>query len=94
MDRGREGWGAPTGNVPLNQLWTHADAVGAQNPGGVDVFLVSLSRVNELYFERTMARERDRIPWSVLGSLVLLVALLAMAAMGYHGGWLERLEVL
>jgi L-alanine-DL-glutamate epimerase-like enolase superfamily enzyme len=44
-----------------------------------------LSRETELYFERTMARERDRIPglfWGVLS----LVALLAMAAMGYHGG--------
>jgi hypothetical protein len=56
-----------------------------RNPGGVDVFLGSVSRVIELQQERLMVRERSRIPgpyWAVL----YVVALLAMAAVGYHGG--------
>ena len=69
----------------LDRLWSSAAAVGVQNPGGVDVFLSSVSRVIELQQERLMVRERSRIPgayWIVL----YLVALLAMAAVGYHGG--------
>jgi hypothetical protein len=69
----------------LNRLWSSAAAVGVRNPGGVDVFLGSVSRVIELQQERLMVRERSRIPgpyWAVL----YVVALLAMAAVGYHGG--------
>jgi len=69
----------------LGQLWAQAAAVGAQNPGGVDVFLSSVNRVIELRQERLMVRERSRIPgpfWAVL----FLVSILALAAMGYHGG--------
>jgi hypothetical protein len=69
----------------LDQLWAQAAVVGAQNPGGVDVFLGAVTRVIELRQERVMVRERSRIPgpmWAVL----YLVAILALAAMGYHGG--------
>lgn len=69
----------------LDQLWAQAAVVGAQDPGGVDVFLGAVTRVIELRQERLMVRERSRIPgpfWAVL----FLVAVLALAAMGYHGG--------
>ncbi len=72
-------------NALLDRLWAHAAAVGAQNPGGVDVFLGSVTRVIELRAERVMVRERSRIPgpfWAVL----YLVSILALASMGYHGG--------
>ena len=69
----------------LDQLWKSAAIVGEQNPGGVDVFLSYISRVIELQQERVMLRERSRIPgayWVVL----LIVALLALGAVGYHCG--------
>ena len=69
----------------LNQLWKAAAVVGQQNPGGVDVFLGYVSRVIELRQERMMVRERSRIPgayWVIL----FVVALLALSAVGYHGG--------
>ena len=77
--------GARSAKALLDQLWAQAAAVGAQNPGGVDVFLGAVTRVIELRQERLMVRERSRIPgpfWAVL----FLVAILALAAMGYHGG--------
>ena len=69
----------------LDQLWKSAATVGEQNPGTVDVFLSYVSRVIELQQERVMVRERSRIPgayWVVL----FTVALLALAAVGYHSG--------
>ena len=69
----------------LDQLWKSAAIVGEQNPGGVDVFLSYISRVIELQQERVMVRERSRIPgdyWVVL----FFVALLSLAAVGYHSG--------
>lgn len=69
----------------LDRLWKSAAAVGEQNPGGVDVFLTYAGRIIELRQERLMVRERSRIPdayWAVL----YIVALLAIAAVGYHGG--------
>ena len=69
----------------LDRLWRLAAAVGAQNPGGVDVFLGYVGRVIELQQERVMVRERSRIPdayWLVL----YFVALLALSSVGYHCG--------
>lgn len=68
-----------------NQLWAHATAVGTQNPGGVDVFLASVSDVTSLHAKRVMLRERSRIP-STFWAVLYLVAILALASMGYHGG--------
>jgi hypothetical protein len=79
---------APTGRSRddlLDQLWAQAAVVGAQNPGEVDVFLGSVGQVIDLHTERMMLRERSQIPtafWVVL----YLIAFLALAAMGYHGG--------
>lgn len=72
-------------NDLLDRLGKAATAVGAQNPGGVDVFLGYAGRIVELQQERLMVRERSRIPgayWAVL----YIVAILALAAVGYHGG--------
>jgi hypothetical protein len=69
----------------LDRLWKASAVVGEQNPGGVDVFLGYVGRVIELQQERIMVRERSRIPgayWAVL----YVVAALALAAGGYHGG--------
>ena len=69
----------------LDRLGKAAAAVGAQNPGGADVFLGYAGRIVELQQERLMVRERSRIPgayWIVL----YMVAILALAAVGYHGG--------
>src|SRR5262245_28314507 len=69
----------------LDRLWSSAATVGEQNPGGFDAFLGSVSRIIELQQERMLVRERSRIPdaiWAVL----YFVALLAMSAVGYHGG--------
>lgn len=69
----------------LRPLWKAGGAVGAANPGSVDVFLTYLGRVVELQQERILVRERGRIPGAYWGVLVL-VAALAMAGVGYHGG--------
>lgn len=69
----------------LNQLWRSAATVAKKNPGSVDVFLGYIGRTIELQQERLMVRERSRIPrdyWVVL----YLVALLAVATVGYHVG--------
>ena len=69
----------------LARLWRAASLAGEMHPGEVDVFLGYVSKVIELRHERTMVRERSRIPgayWVVL----LAVAVLALSAMGYHGG--------
>jgi len=74
-----------SGRDLLDRLWRAAAAVGAQAPGEVDVFLSYVGRIIELQNERLMVRERSRIPgtyWTVL----YIVAVLALAAMGYHAG--------
>src|SRR5512141_98285 len=69
----------------LDRLWKASAAVGAQSPGEVDVFLGYVGRTIELQQERLTVRERSRIPgayWAVL----YIVAVLALSAVGYHGG--------
>jgi hypothetical protein len=69
----------------LDQLWKAAATVAKTNPGAFDVFLGYIGRVVELQQERLMVRERSRIPrdyWVVL----YIVALLALATVGYHVG--------
>ncbi len=72
-------------NALLNQLWSQAAVVGAQNPGGVDVFLSSVNKVIELRVVRVMLRDRSQIP-GAFWTMLFLVTILAHAAMGYHGG--------
>jgi hypothetical protein len=72
-------------NDLLNQLWAQAVVVGAQNPGGVDVFLGSVSEVINLHAKRVMVRERSQIPGAFWASLYA-VAILALSTMGYHSG--------
>lgn len=69
----------------LDRLWRSAAAIEAESPGNVDVFLGYAGRIVELEQQREMVRERSRIPgayWAVL----YLVAILSLAAVGYHGG--------
>jgi hypothetical protein len=69
----------------LARFWTAAAAVGLENPGSVDVFLGYVTRVIALRHERLNVREQSRIAvgyWVIL----YIVALLAFAAVGYHGG--------
>ncbi len=69
----------------LDQLWAQAAAVGAQNPGGVDVFLGSVSQMIDLRTARVMLRERSHIPGAFWVAL-FVIAILSLAAMGYHSG--------
>lgn len=69
----------------VGRFWKEVAAVGAENPGDVDVFLGYAARVIELQQERVMVRERSRIPapvWLVL----YLLAILGMTGVGYHDG--------
>lgn len=69
----------------LARLWNAAAAVGAENPGTVDVFLGYVGRIFELRYERKNVREQARIPvayWVIL----FIIAMLAFAGVGYHGG--------
>ena len=72
-------------NDLLDQLWTQATVVGAQNPGGVDVFLGSVGEVSDLHAKRVMVRERSQIPGTFWAALYV-IAILSLATMGYHGG--------
>jgi hypothetical protein len=70
-----------------NQLWSAATAVGLQHPDSIIVglFVESLNQVIDLHAKRVTAGLRNRIPgtiWMVL----LTIATLSLAAMGYHGG--------
>lgn len=68
-----------------NQLWAQAVAVGAQNPGVFNVFLESVDKMIELRSVRILFRERSQIPVEYQ-VVLLLIAILAHAAMGYHAG--------
>lgn len=71
----------------LRGLWTHAAAAGQKEPQSevVALFVQAANDVIDLHAKRLMARQRSRIPdafWVVLYA----VAILGLAAMGYHGG--------
>jgi hypothetical protein len=76
----------PTAQDLLNQLWVQVAAAGIKAPSDtVSLFVDAANDVIKLNAERTMVRERSRIPgefWLML----YLVAMLSLAAMGYHGG--------
>lgn len=70
-----------------DQLWTHAVAVGEQNPNSIIVglFVQSLNEVIDLHAKRVTAGLRSRIP-GIIWAALLAVAALSLAAMGYHAG--------
>jgi hypothetical protein len=70
-----------------DQLWTEAVALGEHHPTSIVVglFVQSLNEVIDLHTKRVTAGVRNRIPgaiWVALGA----VAVLSLAAMGYHAG--------
>jgi hypothetical protein len=70
-----------------NQLWSAATTVGLQHPDSIVVglFVTSLNEVIDLHAKRVNAALRNRIPGAIWMSL-LAMALLSLAAMGYHAG--------
>jgi hypothetical protein len=68
-------------------LWAQATAVGEKNPGSIVVglFIQSLNEVIDLHSKRVTVGLRNRIPGTIWAALYA-VAVLAVAAMGYHGG--------
>lgn len=84
---GHVGQTDPSAQDLLNQLWVQVAGAGIKAPESdtVSLFVDSANDVIKLNVERTMVRERSRIPgefWLML----YLVAMLSLAAMGYHGG--------
>lgn len=71
----------------LDQLWAQAVTAGARLPDVViiDSFVTSVSEVIKLNTERRVLRERDRIP-PAFGVILLVIAILTFAALGYHAG--------
>ena len=69
------------------QLWSAATAVGVQHPDSIVVglFVASLNEVIDLHAKRVTAGLRNRIPGAIWGVL-LTIATLSLAAMGYHAG--------
>jgi hypothetical protein len=70
-----------------DQLWAEAVAIGKNNPNSIVVglFVQSLNEVIDLHAKRVTAGLRDRIPGAIWAAL-LVVAVLSLAAMGYHAG--------
>ena len=69
------------------QLWSAATAIGVQHPDSIVVglFVASLNEVIDLHAKRVTAGLRNRIPAAIWGVL-LTIATLSLAAMGYHAG--------
>ena len=70
-----------------DQLWAQAVAVGENNPTSIVVglFVQSLNEVIDLHAKRVTAGLRNRIPGAIWVAL-FAVAVLSLAAMGYHAG--------
>jgi hypothetical protein len=70
-----------------NQLWAHAVTVAENNPTSIVVglFAQSLNEVIDLHAKRVTAGLRNRIPGAIWVAL-FAVAVLSLAAMGYHAG--------
>jgi hypothetical protein len=69
------------------KLWAQAVAAGQQNPNSIVVglFIQSLNEVIDLHAKRVLIGLRSRIPGRIWG-ILYAVAILTLAAMGYHGG--------
>ena len=70
-----------------NQLWSAATAIGLEHADSIVVglFVTSLNEVIDLHAKRVTAGLRNRIPGAIWAAL-LTMALLSLAAMGYHAG--------
>jgi hypothetical protein len=70
-----------------DQLWAQAVALGETNPTSIVVglFIQSLNEVIDLHAKRVTAGLRNRIPGAIWVAL-FVVAVLSLAAMGYHAG--------
>jgi hypothetical protein len=70
-----------------DQLWAQAVAVGENHPNSIVVglFVQSLNEVIDLHAKRVTAGLRNRIPGAIWVAL-FAVAVLSLAAMGYHAG--------
>ena len=70
-----------------DQLWAQAVALGETHPTSIVVglFIQSLNEVIDLHAKRVTAGLRNRIPGAIWVAL-LAVAVLSLAAMGYHAG--------
>jgi hypothetical protein len=70
-----------------DQLWAHAVAIAENNPTSIVVglFVQSLNEVIDLHAKRVTAGLRNRIPGAIWVAL-FAVAVLSLAAMGYHAG--------
>jgi hypothetical protein len=86
--RSGELWRGMRGSEELhNRLWAQAEAVAKKNSGSmvVGLFVQSLNEVIDLHAKRVWAAFYNRIPGSIWIALYS-VAVLALGAMGYHGG--------
>jgi hypothetical protein len=69
------------------QLWAHTVVLGEKNPASIVVglFVQSLNEVIDIHSKRVTVAVRNRIPGTIWLAL-LSVAVIALAAMGYHVG--------
>ena len=69
------------------RLWSEATAVGLRHGDSIVVglFVESLNEVIDLHAKRVTAGLRNRIPGAIWVAL-LTIAMLSLAAMGYHAG--------
>ena len=69
------------------ELWSAATTLGQQHPDSIVVglFVQSLNEVIDLHAKRVTAGLRNRIPGAIWVTL-LTIAVLSLAAMGYHVG--------
>ncbi len=69
------------------QLWSAATSVGLQHGDSIVVglFVASLNEVIDLHAKRVTAGLRNRIPGAIWLAL-LTIAMLSLAALGYHAG--------
>jgi hypothetical protein len=70
-----------------DQLWAQAVVLGEKNPASIVVglFVESLNEVIDIHTKRVTAGVRNRIPAAIWLAL-LSVAVIALAAVGYHVG--------
>jgi hypothetical protein len=70
-----------------NELWSEATAIGLQHGDSIVVglFVTSLNEVIDLHAKRVTAALRNRIP-AAIWLVLLTIAALSLAAMGYHAG--------